>query len=169
MLQYITDILHHVDVLNYIVYQPPTPEEMLQEDMDEVSQYRERILLTIFAFALGSIAGIRYCIRISMKKIRFDYSVPKDRILRVFTDGKSSRKWIVINPSTVSNYYDIILLATFDRGSNKIVEERSKRRVRRVRIIIQTILWMIAIYTFILIMSASHTIDLNPFGYFRWK
>lgn len=97
------------------------------------------------------------------RKVRLDYEIPKGSIMRMNTDKK---RWLIVNPTSLFEYYDVILLSFFDKGESQFLERHNKKRIRRITIfIIVTISLMILAWLF----SFSHYLHENPFLYMLEK
>jgi hypothetical protein len=76
------------------------------------------------------------------RKYRIDYTLESGMVMRLFTDHeKRTKKWLIVNPTTLMQWFDVFYLCIFDRGKDKVIDRNSKIRIRILSVI--TIIWII--------------------------
>lgn len=148
-----------------LLHDPLTHDGMVEYNNSFLEHFTDH-LQSAFAFLLlGFILAIMYVIRLHNRKFRIDYELEKSTIMRVYSNG---RKWLIVNPQTTMEWFDIIFLIHFDSKKNraKYVDKQDRRRIRKVSIIVLTLLSLAIIWGIIMLFSASDT-DINPFNWLR--
>ncbi|PED64038.1 hypothetical protein [Priestia megaterium] len=118
------------------------------------------IIATAFLF-LGFLLCSYIIMVLFKKRIKLDHDLPKGTIMRLVHNDK---KWLIINPSSVLQWYDVLLLSFFDFGKKKFIEKHSKIRLRIINIVL--LLFMVSfILSGVLEIFSALQMDMNPINY----
>jgi hypothetical protein len=122
----------------------------------------DHLIIAISFFFLGMFAISIYWQHMAKhRRYRVDYELKKGTIMRLFHNGK---KTLVVNPSNMVEWFDVILLQYFDRGKDKFIDRHDKRRIRWLTNFLLLCAILLSLSGIILILSAFET-DLNIFNY----
>jgi hypothetical protein len=117
---------------------------------------QEHIMLAVACVIIGILIGFIILNRLHNRKFRVDYTLEKGMIMRMPTDcAKSKRKhWIIVNPTTLLQWIDVLVLCVYDRGKDKLVDKQSRKRLRIISIILVIVVAVSGLTAITLILSA---------------
>lgn len=155
----------------YRIHHTPTNEELVKLNESFWEHFTDHLQSALAFLLLGFLLAIVFIAYLHKHKLKIDYELDKGTIMRVYHNGK---KWLIVNPSTTMEWFDVVLLTFFDkRGCDlKHIDKQDKKRVRKIGIIILFLFFITIIWGVIMLFSASQ-VDVNPFnwlrGYRPWK
>lgn len=123
--------------------------------------FTDHMIIASSFMCLGILLGFWILRNLFTRMIKVDYDMPKGTIMRIYHDDK---KWFVIRPKSMMQFFDILFLAIFDTGKDKYIDKHSKYRARVVTTII-IILVLLFIITGILEVLSAFAWSMNPFDY----
>jgi hypothetical protein len=124
--------------------------------------FSDHLIIAISFFALGMIVNTLNWHRKSKNRVfMIDYDLKKGTIMRLFHNGK---KTLVVNPSSLVEWFDIIFLQYFDKGKDKFIDRHDKRRIRWLTNFLLLCVLILSLSGVLLILSAFNT-DMNIFNY----
>lgn len=142
--------------------------EILAQD-DFWTQLSEHLVMSFAFYCLGAIMFAWFIVRFLRNRMRFDHDLDKGTIMRVIDvdiKTKKKRKWLIVNPSNLWQFIDIILLSFFDRGTDKYIEMQDTKRIRIIRKILVIFIIMLVWSGVSLIASASK-VNMDVLHYLR--
>jgi hypothetical protein len=159
--------MNGVFVLKHLAngHNAPTYEDMIEYNMDFWEHFTDHLLMVSTFVLLGYMLTIMFVVYLHNNKFKIDYELERGRIMRVYHNGK---KWLIVNPKTTVEWFDILLLIYFDKKQPKAkyIDQQDKKRIKNVRIVALSIIIIAIIWGVIMLFSAS-TIDVNPFNWLR--
>lgn len=130
-------------------------KDPLVVDAEFWEHLNEHIWLAFVSWFVGAIIVLFIVKSLHNRKYRIDYNLESGMIMRLFTDcEKGSKKWLIVNPTTLMQWLDVFFLCIFDRGKDQVIDRNSKIRMRILSVIL--VLWIIvcALSSITLILSA---------------
>lgn len=124
-------------------------------------QFSDHMMIAISAFLLGMYVCVWLATFMLRWRIKFEYDIPRHTMMRMIHEDK---KWIIIKPDGIMQMLDTFLLCFFDKGHDKYIDKHDKNRIRIIRVIVLTILFLLVLSGCLLILSAFAW-SMNPFDY----
>lgn len=154
-----------MSILKHTSHDKPTYDEMVTYNNEFLEHLTDHLLIAFAFMALGILIGLMITLILHNKKFRIDYEMEKGKIMRIYPNN---RKWFIVNPSTMMEWFDVFLLCIVDIGKSKdkVLDHHDKRRVRIVSVSIVLCMILFILTGVLMIFSASN-IDMNPFNWLR--
>jgi hypothetical protein len=120
---------------------------------------QEHIMLAVACVIIGILIGFMILNRLHNTKFRVDYTLEKGMIMRMPTDitdcEKSKNKhWIIVNPTKLLQWLDVMVLCLYDKGKNKLVDKQNRNRLRIISVILVIVVMVCGLTAITLILSA---------------
>jgi hypothetical protein len=117
-------------------------QDPLVVDSEFWEHLNEHIWLAFVSWFIGALIAMLIIKSLHNRKYRIDYTLESGMVMRLFTDHeKRTKKWLIVNPTTLMQWFDVFYLCIFDRGKDKVIDRNSKIRIRILSVI--TIIWII--------------------------
>jgi cytosine/uracil/thiamine/allantoin permease len=136
---------------------------LMIRDNDTYEHLRDHTTLAVAFFLIGLLFMFLYCVK-KMKRIRFDYTLPKGSILRSFKGGK---KYFIVNPTSTLHYFELLTLNIYDYSNEEVVTEFEKKRSLTIMIVLIIFIIIISIFGITELLSAF-AVDMNPVNYLKY-
>lgn len=151
--------------MKYLSHDKLTYDEMVAYNNEFLEHLTDHLLMAFAFMVLGILIGLMITLILHNKKFRIDYEMEKGKIMRIYPNNK---KWLIVNPSTMMEWFDVFLLCIIDIGKSKdkVLDHHDKRRVRIVSVSIISCMILLILTGVLMIFSASN-IDFNPFNWLR--
>lgn len=111
-----------------------TTKVPLKLDHDFWGHFQEHLMMSGAWLCIGMLISLIFFKATHNRKFKIDYNLEKGMIMRLISsDGK---KWLIVNPVTLIQWIDVLVLCYFDRGRDKIISKTSKVTARVISFIV---------------------------------
>jgi hypothetical protein len=132
----------------------------IHHNEDLIEHLTDHLYIAFSFFLLGMLVFSYIAFKLFQKRVRIDYNMPQGIMMRMFVNG---RKYFVIRPSSINEFYDVVILSIYDKGKERIIDNHDRKRVRIIRYTVLVLIYVSILTGTLLVLSALQ-VDMNPFN-----
>jgi hypothetical protein len=137
-------------------------QELMLHNDGFFEHFTDHLIIAFSGLFLGFLACSYLILYLYKNRVRVDYDIEEGSIMRV--EKSNGKKMLVVRFANLTQLYDVILLALFDKGKGKFISQHDVRRIRIIRNVLLVLGILTVVSGIILIFSALPQ-DINIFNY----